>query len=407
MICGLLWSSVAAAQTLQVEVCNFTKEDRTDEPVVIDLREYAAGKKIVGGVVESHRVVKDRPEQVDEIPSQLSGDQFLFVANVPAQSVATYTVTLSETQRQRSYEPRTHAHLKLWDRKYRYPEVNQLEFRGDVEPLAMYDAVYGHGAMWESELLGFRIYMDNRQSLDLYGKEQRQMELDVVNFYSTPEFRSQGYGEDILFAGQSVGAGSFRGLVDGKPAYIDSVGSRRQRVVESGPVRCIVEMVDKDWHYEGRTLQMYQYYTMYAGHRDVQVDIYLEGAGDDELSFVTGVQKLEKNKDGFVKLVQGDGAVMGSWGTNVPDKENAPDDEQTLGLGLYVPSQYVYNTDTDKHNYLAYLRPSSGHIRYYLSAYSCLQKDGKYTRASQWLYWVKRWKERVQEPCAINVMPIK
>lgn len=395
---------MAMAQTLQVEVCNFTKEDRQDEPVVVDLREYAPAKKIVGGVVTSHTIVKDRPELIQEIPSQLSGNQFLFVADVPAQSVVYYTVELSETEPQRKYDKRAHAHLKLWDRKYRYPQVSEVEFKGDVEPLAMYDAIYGHGAMWESELVGFRIYMDNRQSIDLYGKVNRQMELDIVNFYSTPEFREAGYGEDILYAGESVAAGSFRGLKDGKPCYIDNVGLRRQHIVEDGPIRTIVEVQDKDWMYNGNKIQMYQYYTMYAGHRDVQVDIYLEGCDDYE-TFITGVQKLEKDKDGFHKMVAGDGALMGSWGTNVPDKEN-PKDEQGVGLGLYVPSNFVSDTGSDKHNYLAYLHPSQGHIRYYISAYSTLQADGKYTQASQWLYWVKKWKQRLQDPCAINIMPV-
>ncbi len=286
-----------------------------------------------------------------------------------------------------------YAQMKLRDQKLRYPRINSIEFSGDEDPRYTYDAVYGHGAMWESEYMGFRIYMDHRQSIDLYGKQHLQLELDTTNFYSNREFIKAGYGEDVLWVGQSVGAGSFRGLREGKPVYVDSVSARGQRVLEAGPERSVVEVWDKDWQINGKTLQMHQAYTMMSGRRDVQVDIYLEGASDSDV-FATGAQKLELDNEGLVLQQEG---LVGSWGRNVPEK-GAPDLIEGVGIGVYAEPQYVTCVFEDDLNYLIHLHPIEGHIRYYLTACADMQLEGGYHNARDWFEYLKSWREELQHP---------
>lgn len=275
------------------------------------------------------------------------------------------------------------AHMKLWDRKYRYPRVNSVEFQGDVPQLASYDAVYGHGAMWENEWIGFRVYVDYRQSVDLYGKKKAQMELDKINFYSTPELMAQGYGEDILFVGPSVGAGSFRGYEDGAPTFVNPVKARGQRVLNEGPDTAIVEIYATDWKYRGRTLQFRQRFTALRGHREVQVDVWIEGCSDKEV-FATGVQKLERNNEGFTRS---DG-IVASWGSNVPDKENHPEIVETLGIGLRVARENLVEVKSDDLNYLCLVHPVRGHIRYWIAAASDMQQEGEAFHTSDaWFRW--------------------
>lgn len=278
----------------------------------------------------------------------------------------------------------TYAQLKIWDSHERYPKVNEIEFQGADSTLATYDAIYGHGAMWESDYVGFRVYMDHRQSIDLYGKRVAQMELDRTNFYSTRQDQAAGLGADILWAGQSVAAGSFRGWTGNAPCYIDTVEARGQRVVHAGPDYCIVQVWDRGWQYHGRTVNMVQTYTMLAHHRDVQVDIDLEGVGDDEV-FCTGVQKLELDNVGFA---QREGLVA-SWGKNVPDKGN-PDLVEGVGIGVKVPKQYLVETREDELNYLCLLHPVEGHIRYHLAVCALMQQDG-FRSSAEWFAWLADW----------------
>ena len=302
-------------------------------------------------------------------------------------------------------EAQVHAHMKLWDRKYRYPKVNSVEFQGDVPSLSMYDAIYGHGAMWENEWIGFRVYMDHRQSIDLYGKKTAQMELDSINFYSSPELMAQGFGEDILFVGPSIGAGSFRGYVsesekgegrsekNGELTFVNPVKARGQRVLQEGPDTAIVEIYATDWQYQGKTLQFCQRFTAIRGHRDILVDVDIEAKGEglktkvvDSLFFATGAQKLERDNEGFADPC----GLVASWGANVPDKGNYPDLVERLGIAVRVSPENLVEVREDSLNYLCLVRPVNGHIRYWLAAASDMQQEGEaFHNGRDWFQWVR------------------
>ncbi|MCQ2196910.1 MAG: DUF4861 domain-containing protein [Bacteroidaceae bacterium] len=314
-----------------------------------------------------------------------------------------------------SLHAQVYAQLKLRDSKLRYPKINEIEFKGSADPRATYDAIYGHGAMWESEYVGFRIYMDHRQSIDLYGKKYPQLELDSTNFYSDATWMAKGYGEDILYAGQSIAAGSFRGFEDNKLTYIDKVSARGQRIVKEGPDTVMVEVWDKDWNTNGKTLQMRQVYTMLRGHRDVQIDIYLEGVNDQDV-FATGVQKLEMDNEGFILpltepkepkdnrkthkkankpespqwQVGTDGALVGSWGRNIPEKGH-PELVEGVGIGVYVPSEFVHEVKEDELNYLCFIHPVNGHIRYHLAVCAEMQVNDGFKKSQDWFGWLRQW----------------
>ena len=193
-----------------------------------------------------------------------------------------------------------------------------MTFPGTDTPRHVYDAIYGHGISLEGSHGAIRVYADNRQSIDLYGKKSPRLELAETAFYTTPDKEAEGYGCDILWAGNSIGAGSFRAVApDGTLFATDSVAARTQRVIASGPVRSIVEVSTPRWKVNGREYDMTQRYTIWAGHRDIEVDISgLYGAPDG--SFATGVLRLDN----------GNGAVSPeappSAAAQAPPTRNAP-----------------------------------------------------------------------------------
>lgn len=288
-----------------------------------------------------------------------------------------------------------YAQMKLWDKHLRFPKINEIEFKGTEDPLASYDAIYGHGVMWEGDYVGFRISMDHRQTVGVYGKKRAQLELDRTHFSNSAEWLENGYGRDILCVGESVGAGSFRGCRDGQPCFIDTVRARGQRIINAGPKAVIVEMWDQDWQINGKKVQMRQSYTLLPGHRDVQVDVYLEGATDKD-RFFTGAQKFENKtsvKSDKLKTADGQkGLCVATWGSNVPDK-NAPELEEALGIAVFVPNEFVADakikeTDTD---YLISLHPVKGHIRYHIVACADMQEEGGWHKDKEWFSWI--WKK--------------
>ena len=273
----------------------------------------------------------------------------------------------------------TDAYIKLHDRKGKHPRILSITYPGDADLLDMYNSIYGHGAVIENPWVAYRVYMDNRQSLDLYVKQTPQLELDVTGFYTTPEQMEQGYGCDVLWAGKSVAAGSFRGYQNGNPVTIDTVASRTQTIVNPSTV----EVVDKDWIYNGHPIQMKQTYSMQPDSRDLFVEIELEGY-DPEDVFATGVQKLETDNQGFIQ----DNGLAASWGSNIPDKSH-PEFVEQVGLAILVNPENLLEAREDEVNYLFLVKPDSeGKIRYKVTASGDREKNG-FKDAASWFNYVK------------------
>lgn len=271
------------------------------------------------------------------------------------------------------------AFIKIHDSHARHPRVTEITFPGNTVFPANYDAIYGHGAVIENPWVAYRVYMDNRQSLDLYAKTTPRLEVDETCFYTTPQQLADGYGCDVLWAGKSVAAGSFRGWQDNHPVTIDTVATRTQRVLNTQSI----EVEDRDWIYNGHPIQMTQRYSMLPDSRDLFVEISLTGYQPTDL-FCTGVQKLETGNKGFIDPK----GNAGSWGSNVPDKAH-PELVETVGLGIEVDPLNLVGTVEDDVNYLMIVRPDAhGRIRYRVSAAAKRQNDG-FKTADQWFDYLK------------------
>lgn len=273
----------------------------------------------------------------------------------------------------------TDAYIKLHDSNGRHPRVSSVSFPGNSDWQAAYDAIYGHGAVIENPLVAYRIYMDNRQSLDLYVKHTPQLELDVTGFYTTPQQLSQGYGCDVLWAGKSIAAGSFRGYRNGEIQTIDTVASRTQTVLSPSAV----EVINKDWIYNAHPVQMRQTYAVSPESRDLWVEIELDGYLPDDL-FCTGIQKLETDNQGFIESA----GKAASWGRNIPDKSH-PAMVETVGLGIIVDSSNVVDVKEDELNYLVFVKPDAdGKIRYRVISCGTREKNG-YKNHTDWFSYIK------------------
>lgn len=269
----------------------------------------------------------------------------------------------------------TDAYIKLYDHSGKHPRIVSITYPGDANTRDMYNSIYGHGAVIENPWVAYRVYMDNRQSLDLYVKQTPQLELDHTGFYTTKEQLAEGYGCDVLWAGKSIGAGSFRGWQNYSPVTIDSVDSRKQTVIDSRTV----EVEDVNWMFNGHAIQMTQRYSVEPHSRDLFVEITLRGYTPDDV-FATGVQKLETDNIGFI-LPNGRAA---SWGSNVPDK-NHPEWTEQVGLAVVINPENFVATVENNLNYLFLLKPNKkGKITYRVIATGSRAKDAP-KNGQEWL----------------------
>ena len=224
-----------------------------------------------------------------------------------------------------------------------------------------------------------------------------------THFYTTPEQMKQDYGNDVLWAGNSIGCGSFKGFNGKTTQNISPVKKRGQKIIASGPVRTIVEMTDKGWDYQNTRLNMRQLYILYSGHRDTEVHIIFDQPLKNE-TFCTGVQKYGTNSTSFVL---GDG-LAATWGSDYPEagkKEQFP--PEFVGLGVYVPKTFVKKYIEDDLNHLFVLgAKDKKEITYYITFGADKEQEG-YHSSKAWFAKINAWKEELENSPKITIKKIK
>ena len=393
--------ALCAQQTFTVNVKNPSKTDRTDQPVVIALEKY--------GEVRSALVTvngQEIPCQLDDLDLNEQYDELCFLADLKGKEEKTYTVTLYAEGEPRTYPARVYAEMVMRNDKVKEKNkhnnfVASLTVRGDCAN--SYNLLHHHGVDFESELNGIRIYFDSRQTIDLYGKFQKRLELQATQFYTQADQKEQGYGDDVLWVGNTFGLGAFRGWDGQEPTMIEPVKSRTQRVVSYGPLRTIVEVIDQGWEapaskfIKPSTLNMTLRYTQYAGHRDTDVDVYFNREVND-YRFSTGIINVKGSEEFSDKK-----GLRACWGTDYPSTDTVKWSRETVGLGILIPQQHIVNEEpANKDNYAFVVATNSKHLPYKIVYCSDNETFG-YHSAQEWFDWLKLWRKEVEQPVVVTI----
>ena len=289
-------------------------------------------------------------------------------------------------------------------------EIQSLTVPGHVD---VYNSLHHHGPAFESEMVGYRVYFDNRQTVDIYGKRRKGLELSHTQFYPTKEDIVNGYGDDVLWAGQTVSVGSLRGFINGLPTLIEPVERRTESILDYGPDKVVIEVTVEGWLYQGQRINMTQRFTLYAEHRDVRVDVSFRDINEVPSPFCTGVLKFP----GGMEYTDHDG-LCATWGTNAAygPKETDPSKLATVGVAVCIPPRHVIGEPANDENILYLMTPvapepdknkakkayfvapsaENYQITYYLAFCSAAEEwEGSFHSADEWFTWVKQWKKEL------------
>ena len=392
-------TTLMAQQTFNLNVSNPTKQQRTDQPVVVSLQSY--------GDIRSALVTQDGQEipcQLDDLNQDEQFDELCFLADLKGKEQKTYTVTLYTEGEPRPYPARVYAEMVLSNSKdktlKKHQQNNYIESitaRGDAA--YTYNIQHHHGVDFESELNGIRIYFDARQTLDLYGKYKKQLELKATQFYTPADLKEEGYGDDVLWVGQTFGLGAFRGWDGQQPTLVEPVRSRTQRIISYGPLRTIVEVVDRGWLADPQKapVNMTLRYTQYAGHRDTDVDV-LFNRDVTGYRFSTGIINV-KGSEEFTDHK----GLRACWGTDYPATDTVNWKRETVGLAVCIPQKNIVSEEpANKDNY-AYVLRIDGSSMAYKVIYTSANETFGYHTAQEWFNFLKEWKREVEQPVSVSI----
>lgn len=390
----------AAERQLTVVVKNPTTETREDAPVVVRLpkdKAWQAAIVMLDG--------KEVPSQLDDLDQDGWMDELAFTTNIGKKETQKFTVTLRDEEIPITYPSRTFAEIVLRNPKVKEKNKHNYylqELSTNKECYDPYHLPHHHGVAFENELIAMRIYFDERQTIDLYGKYNKGLELKETQFYTTKDQKAKGYGDDILWVGNTFGLGALRGFSNGKPTMISDVNNRDQRIISFGPARTIVEVVDRGWKPEGSKIRMNLTirYTLWAGHRDMDVDVHLSHPAKD-VGFSTGLINM-KNSQEFSDHK----GLRGLWGSDWPagKADSVNWKIETVGMGIYIPDSIrLEELPADKDNY-GFKIGTEGKGMHYALTYSSADESFGYHNAKDWFDFLKRWRKSLEHPVEVTIL---
>jgi unsaturated chondroitin disaccharide hydrolase len=202
---------------------------------------------------------------------------------------------------------------------------------------ALYAKKY-EGMGWESDRVAWRIYFDQRNAIDIYGKKQHGLALDYFAAPGVNYHAESPIGRDIFKNGDTLGLGSIGAVVDGKVVKVSDVDERTWRVVADGPVRAIADLHYKGWKVGGRSVDLTSRLTIWAGQHGFEHRIFAKNA--DGLTLVTGLPK-KPNVEVMVSPAPRMGkAYLATWGKQVLIQGTTAVDalpDQNMGLAIIIP----------------------------------------------------------------------
>lgn len=396
---AMAMSMMAKETTFTVVVHNPYNVQKTDAPVAVRVPKDAAW--------QSARVMlngKEIPSQLDDLDQDGWMDELAFTTDIDKKATQCFTVTLTDEEQTTQYTPRTFAEIVLRNPKVKAKNkhnyyLQELSLNKDCyDP---YHLPHHHGVAFENELIAMRIYFDERQTIDLYGKYHKGLELKETQFYTDKAQKAAGYGDDILWVGNTFGLGALRGWDGSKPLMISDVLNRDQRIISYGPARTIVEVVDRGWKPLGSKIRMNMRirYTLWAGHRDMDVDVHFSHPAA-AVGLSTGLINVKNS----VEFTDKHG-LRGLWGKDWPAgaKDTIDKKQEAVGMGIYIPDSVLRRElPADADNYPFVIGTNGTDLSYKLT-YSSDDETFGYHNSKDWFSFLKAWRRDIEHPVEVTV----
>ena len=408
--------ATAAEKTINVSVTNTYSKERKAVPVVVALDGTTTSALVTCNGVEV-------PCQLDDLDDDGLYDELSFVTDMKKKEKKTFSVVLSDEGAPREYPAVCYGAIAIRDRaakNQKHMPINALTFPKDSNP---YQYIFPHGAVMENDMVGFRAYCDHRQSIDYYGHQQLRADIAETAFYPTPEQKAAGAGDDVLWTGSTPGCGTMHAW-DAKKGWTimyENVRNTTVEVVSAGAVRTVLRLTNRAWQPVPfcKPVDVVTTYTLYAGHRDVQVCVKfshtVEGLplaiGTVDIADPKGAEEHSDCK-----------GLRGCWGNAWAGNNPKVYEQHTVGLAVNIPERYYKSesrfSDMDKEQ-IGTLNEKTGkfnmpnqalvdivgtdtdHLNYWFCATCDLESFG-FKDSKAWFSFLDEWKKELASPAEIT-----
>ena len=215
------------------------------------------------------------------------------------------------------------------------------------------DRLYKYqGVGWESDKVAYRLYLDTRNVIDIFGKRTPELVLQGVGA-GRSYHELQDWGMDVLKVGDSLGIGGIGALVNGAVERVEKIDTLAYREVDNGPVEATVEISQGGWQVGDARVDLTTRYRIHEGSRLTYVNARLS---DSAPQLVTGIVK-HPGVELLRSQAQGEWSYVATFGEQslVPDM---------LGMAVFYRNGNFDRLTEDDHNYIVVFKAGVARLEY-------------------------------------------
>lgn len=222
------------------------------------------------------------------------------------------------------------------------------------------------GPGWESNKVGYRLYLDWRNAIDIFGKKTEEIVLPQVGQDGFDSYHlMQNWGSDILKAGKGIGIGSIDRYINNERQHFYEVDSTFA-YIENKANESSVKVRYLGWKTVSDKIDFTSELTITPDQRYTKHTIK---ASKEIKGICTGIVK-QKNTQLLKKESKNKKwAYLATYGTQslVPDK---------LGMAIFYETNSIENVTETELDYLLIFKPSTKSTSFYFLGAWEQEKDG-------------------------------
>jgi hypothetical protein len=214
------------------------------------------------------------------------------------------------------------------------------------------------GPGWESDKIAYRLYLDWRNAIDIFGKKT---ELPVLHKVGLDGFDSyhemQDWGVDVLKVGSSLGLGSLA-FWDGEKAIRVEKTDSIFCGVKSGKKSSTVNINYFGWQINKSKTDLYSTLEIKEGSYLTKYSIELS---EILPNMATGIVILPETEFEVIKDIKPGWSCMATFGKQTLQ-------EDMLGMCILYKNDQLISQSKDKYSHVVVLRPENKKLTYYFGA---------------------------------------
>ena len=377
-------------ETISVEVVNPIDQSRRDVPVFIALDNIP---EIGAFAVRSNEV---------QLPAQNTGSGLMLVLDSlrgnEKRTITIYYNSISAPA-DNHYRKRTQAELShrfggQWqNREYvggEFRNVDHLRVPPEHKDHSWFIRYEGPG--WESDKVGYRFYLDQRNAIDVFGKKTSDMVLIGVGQDGFDSYHNmQPWGMDIMKVGKSLGLGSIGTWADTVAMRVELTDSVTCSV-KDGDLYSTITTNYFGWKTPNDTIDVESILSIHAGTRFTKHELVVSS---NKIPLATGIVK-----DALAKVYKSEGD-KNSWGYIATYGKQSLNNDNLGLVVMFSPSDFI-NFHEDSNSHVVELQTSDNKLEYYLGAAWELEPRGISSEAD-FIKWIERSARELANPIIVRI----